>query len=248
MPLELPGLTVRNAVAWSQWLRRNAPTSAGVWLTLAKKGTTSPTSLTYPEAVDEALCNGWIDGQRRKLDEKTFVQRFTPRTAKSPWSKINVGHVARLKTEGRMRPLGLKAVEAAKADGRWRAAYAGRATAELPPDFLAAVAAVPEAQAKWDQLEKQHRYVVYLRLTVLKTQSKREQQISSCVDILASGQTPYQKNQKPQQTKQLAVMKRPAAAARVATEESKASKKASAKKIKKKKKKKNKTASKLQGR
>mmetsp|Transcript_35398 Transcript_35398/g.53223 ORF Transcript_35398/g.53223 Transcript_35398/m.53223 type:complete len:239 (-) Transcript_35398:182-898(-) len=235
MPLDLPSLTVRNAAAWSQWLRSNAPTSVGVWLTLAKKGTTSPTSLTYPEALDEALCNGWIDGQKRKLDEKTFVQRFTPRTAKSAWSKINVGHIARLKTESRMKPLGLQAVEAAKADGRWHAAYAGQATAELPPDFLAAVAAVPEAQAKWDRLEKQHRYAVYLRLTVLKTQSKREQQISACVDMLASGQTPYQKNQKPQPPKpKPAVRKRPAA--RVATEESKVPKKVAVKKTENKKK------------
>lgn len=190
MPTALPILTIANAAAWAAWLSNHAEKSSGVWLSLAKKGTTSPTSLTYPQAVDEALCHGWIDSQTRKLDEKTFAQRFTPRKAKSSWSQINVGHVARLEREGRMTVLGRKAVAAAKADGRWDAAYAGPATAEAPADFLAAVALVPKAQAMWEALTKQNRFVIYMRLATLKTQSGREQRIAAFVDMLARGETP----------------------------------------------------------
>ena len=195
MPASLPVLTVAHAAAWSAWLRQNAKDSVGVWLTLAKKGTTSPTSLTYPQALDESLCYGWIDGQKRKLDDKTFAQRFTPRTAKSSWSQINVGHVARLEKEGRMTALGRKVVTAAKADGRWDAAYAGQATAEAPPDFLAAVAAVPTAQAMWEALTRQNRFAIYIRLTSLKTQSGRDQKIAAFVEMLARGEMPHMQKQ-----------------------------------------------------
>ncbi|KAI0114160.1 hypothetical protein GGR51DRAFT_505693 [Nemania sp. FL0031] len=196
MPVELPILTVADAVAWSNWLVRSAATSRGVWLTLAKKGNTTPTSLTYAQALDEALCQGWIDGQARSGDERTYSQRFTPRTAKSLWSRRNVEHIARLENEGRVTALGRAAVDAAKADGRWDAAYAGQSTAEPPPEFLAAVAAVPEAQATWDGLTRSNRYAIYFRLNALKTQAGREKRIAAFVEMLARGESLYPQKQK----------------------------------------------------
>ncbi|KAI1811453.1 hypothetical protein GGS20DRAFT_579095 [Poronia punctata] len=197
MPVELPLLTVTDAAAWSSWLIRSATTSKGVWLTLSKKGNTIPTSLTYAQALDEALCHGWIDGQARGGDERTYSQRFTPRAAKSLWSRRNVDHMARLEAEGRVTALGRAAVEAAKADGRWDAAYAGQATAEPPAEFLDAVAAVPEAQATWDVLTRSNRFAIYFRLNALKTQAGREKRIAAFVDMLARGETPYPQKQKP---------------------------------------------------
>src|SRR4051812_12639974 len=120
---ELPVLIVADSSAWGQWLKKQATTSTGVWLTLAKKGVTTPTSLTYAQALDEALCHGWIDGQARSIDDKTYSHRFQPRATKSIWSERNVGIVARLEQEGRMFPAGVAAVAAAKADGRWEKAY-----------------------------------------------------------------------------------------------------------------------------
>ncbi|KAI8628072.1 hypothetical protein F5Y19DRAFT_152105 [Xylariaceae sp. FL1651] len=197
MPIELPVLTVSDAAAWSDWLGRSAATSKGVWLTLAKKGTISPTSLTYGQALDEALCQGWIDGQARGGDEHTYAQRFTPRAPKSLWSRRNVDHIARLEQEGRVTALGRAAVAAAKADGRWDAAYAGQATAEPPPEFLVAVAAVPKAQAMWDVLTRQNRFAIYFRLNALKTPAGREKRIAAFVDMLARGETLHPQKQQP---------------------------------------------------
>ncbi|KAI1799621.1 bacteriocin-protection, YdeI or OmpD-associated-domain-containing protein [Daldinia bambusicola] len=195
MPVELPVLTIADAAAWSSWLFRSGGTSKGVWLTLAKKGATIPTSLTYAQALDEALCHGWIDGQARKGTGEnavtSYAQRFTPRAPRSSWSKRNVEHVARLEREGRMTEAGRRVVEAAKADGRWEAAYAGQASAELPEEFLVAVAAVPAAQATFDTLSRQNRFLTYYRLKSLKTQAGREKRIAAFVDMLARGETPY---------------------------------------------------------
>ncbi|KAI5927498.1 bacteriocin-protection, YdeI or OmpD-associated-domain-containing protein [Camillea tinctor] len=196
MPLDLPVLTLVDAAAWSSWLARSAAIGQGVWLTLAKKGTTSPTSLLYAQALDEALCYGWIDGQVRKRDAHTYSQRFTPRTAKSTWSQRNVEHVARLEREGRMTTLGCRAVDAAKADGRWQAAYAGQSTAQLPPEFLEAVAAVPAAQATWNALTRQNRFAIYFRLNALKTEAGKAKRIVAFVDMLARGETLYPQKRK----------------------------------------------------
>ncbi|KAI1370941.1 bacteriocin-protection, YdeI or OmpD-associated-domain-containing protein [Hypoxylon crocopeplum] len=199
MPIEIPVLTVADAGAWSTWLFRSGSTSKGVWLTLTKKGALKPTSLTYAQALDEALCHGWIDGQARKGQGKdadtSYAQRFTPRTVRSSWSRRNVEHVARLESEGRMTEAGRRVIEAAKADGRWGAAYAGQATAELPPEFLIAVAAVPAAQATYGSLTRQNRFAIYYRLNALKTQAGRERRITAFVDMLARGETPYPQKQ-----------------------------------------------------
>ena len=140
MAADPPHLIVRDTAAWRTWLAENVDERAGVWLVLAKKGTTDPTSLSYAAALEEALCHGWIDGQARRRDEDTYVQRFTPRRRRSMWSQRNVGIVERLTAEGRMHPQGLSEVARAKADGRWEVAYAGPATAEIPADLTEALA------------------------------------------------------------------------------------------------------------
>ncbi|KAK5710827.1 hypothetical protein LTR15_012804 [Elasticomyces elasticus] len=189
MPVELPNLTVADVAVWARWLVSNASTSPGVWLTLAKKSVTDPTSLTYAQALDEALCHGWIDGQARKRDELTYTHRFTPRTAKSQWSKRNVGHIARLEQEGRVFEAGRRAVEAAKADGRWEAAYAGQASIEAPGDLLEVIEASPNAKATWDLLNKQNRFAICYRLSSLKTPAGRRKRIAATVEMLANGES-----------------------------------------------------------
>lgn len=188
---DTPELLVPHAAAWRAWLERNADDGEPVFLVLAKKGTTSPTSLTYAEALDEALCFGWIDGQVRRRDEATVNQRFSRRGPRSMWSARNVGLVARLEAEGRMTARGRAEVERAKGDGRWEAAYAGPATMVVPADFGAAVAANPRAQAMFDVLTSQNRFALLHRLHQLKTAAARERRISAYVDMLARGETIY---------------------------------------------------------
>ncbi|MFF0311877.1 YdeI family protein [Streptosporangium sp. NPDC004379] len=159
-----------------------------MWLVLAKRNTTRPTSLTYDQALDEALCHGWIDGRLRRRDEITFCRRFTPRGRRSPWSARNVSIVTRLIGEGRMHPAGMTEVERAKADGRWEAAYAGQAGIEVPADLAAALAAKPQAQAMFDILTSQNRYAVLYRITNAKRAETRARRITRLVDMLARGE------------------------------------------------------------
>jgi uncharacterized protein YdeI (YjbR/CyaY-like superfamily) len=189
--VELPVLLVKNAAAWRSWLSDHHSDSAGVWLVLAKKGFTEPTSMNYDEALDEAICFGWIDGQIRRRDEATYDTRFTPRRAKSMWSKNNVVRVERLQGEGRMREPGLAAVEAAMADGRWEAAYAGSATIEVPDDLKAALAAHPLAAAAFAKLSSQNRYAMIFRVGNLKTEKARSRRIEQYVEMLNKGETIY---------------------------------------------------------
>jgi uncharacterized protein YdeI (YjbR/CyaY-like superfamily) len=191
MAQEPPALLVPDATAWRAWLAKHHEQSAGVWLTLAKKGTIEPTELTYDQALDEAICHGWIDGQLRRLDERTYRQRFTPRRARSAWSKRNVGIAERLTGEGRMRPAGMAAVEQAKADGRWDAAYAGQAEIEVPDDLAAALQAEPAAQAMFEILTSQNRYAVLLRIGNAKRADTRVRRIERFVSMLARGETPH---------------------------------------------------------
>ncbi|MET7459786.1 YdeI/OmpD-associated family protein [Nonomuraea sp. NPDC005501] len=188
MSNELSELTVTDALAWREWLSRHHDSSAGVWLVLAKQNTTRPTSLTYDQALDEALCHGWIDGRLRRRDEITFCRRFTPRGRQSPWSARNVGIVTRLISEGRMHPAGMTEVERAKADGRWDAAYAGQAGIEVPADLAAALAAEPQAQAMFDILTSQNRYAVLYRISSAKRAETRARRITQFVDMLARGE------------------------------------------------------------
>ena len=188
---ELPELAVTDAAAWRRWLGEHHASPTGVWLVLAKKGTVEPTRLTYVEAVEEALCHGWIDGQARRRDATTSQQRFTPRRARSLWSKRNVGLVARFTAEGRMHPAGLAEVERAKADGRFDAAYAGPATAEVPPDLAQALAAAPDALSMFGVLTSQNRYAILHRIEIAKRPETRARHIDELVSMLARGDTLY---------------------------------------------------------
>lgn len=191
MAAELPELTLPDAPAWRAWLAENHSTPNGVWLVLAKRGRPAPTTLSYDEALDEALCHGWIDGQVRRRDENSYLQRFTPRRARSPWSARNVGIIARLTAEGRMHRAGIAEVERAQADGRWDAAYAGQAAAEMPDDLAAALAAVPRARAMFDILTAQNRYAVVHRVATAKRAETRQRRIAQFVEMLARGETVY---------------------------------------------------------
>jgi len=184
-------LIVADTAGWRLWLRANHARSQGVWLRLAKKGTTDPTRLLYGEALEEALCQGWIDGQLRRFDERTYSQRFTPRRPRSAWSQNNVANVERLIVEGRMRAAGLAAIERAHADGRLRDAYPGQASIEVPGDLTAALAAEPAAGAAFATLTAQNRYAVLLRISQARRPDTRARRIERFVAMLARGETPY---------------------------------------------------------
>ena len=186
-----PELTVADAAAWRDWLSEHHQNPTGVWLLLAKKGTIEPTSLGYDQAMDEALCWGWIDGQVKRRDDATYRQRYTPRRLRSQWSQRNVGIIARLDAEGRMQPAGWAEVERAKADGRWEAAYAGPAGIVVPPDLAVALAAEPKAQAMYEILTSQNRYAVISRIESLKRADSRARRVEQYVAMLALGQTIY---------------------------------------------------------
>ena len=191
MAAELPELIVADAVAWRRWLSKNHANPAGVWLVLAKKGTTEPTSLTYDQALDEALSHGWIDGQIGRRDDTTFRRLFTPRRPRSGWSARNVAIIERLRGEGRMHPAGEAEVARAQADGRWEVAYAGQATIELPADLAAALGAEPRARAMFDALTSQNRYAILYRTSIAKQAATRARRIEQFVAMLARGETIY---------------------------------------------------------
>lgn len=188
-PDETPVLTVADARAWSEWLGKQGAQADGVWLVLAKKGTTDPTTLTYEEALEEAICHGWVDGQLAKGDERTFRRKFTPRRSGGAWSKRNVAIATRLIAEGRMHRTGLVAVEQAKADGRWDRAYAGQATMEVPSDLAAALKANLSAKAMFERLSSANRYSVLYRVTTAKRAETRQRRIEQFVAMLARGET-----------------------------------------------------------
>ncbi|RKO24555.1 hypothetical protein D7Z96_09010 [Pseudarthrobacter phenanthrenivorans] len=196
MATELEELLLPDAAAWRTWLAEHHKTSPGVWLVLHKKGG-NVTELDYKAALDEALCFGWIDGQTRRRDEHTSLQRMTPRRRRSPWSARNVSNVARLDAEGRMTEAGWAAVNEAKADGRWDNAYGGQAVAELPADLAAAIAAVPEAQAMFDVLTKTNRYALIYRVNSAVQPATRERRIAGFVEMLARGEAPFPQKKRP---------------------------------------------------
>jgi uncharacterized protein YdeI (YjbR/CyaY-like superfamily) len=182
---------VVDAFAWRAWLAAHLGRSPGVWLVLAKGGATRPTALTYDEALDEALCFGWIDGQLRGRDECTFLRRFTPRRPRSAWSQRNVEIVERLRQEGRMMPAGEAAVEEARLDGRWDRAYARAKDFEVPADLTAALAADEPAAAMFEILTSANRFAILFRIHDAKSAATRSKRIDDFVRMLASGRTPH---------------------------------------------------------
>ncbi len=187
MTSDLPPLfTVADAAAWRAWLDTNEHVSDGVWLVLAKKGTTEPTSLSYPQALDEALCSGWIDGQKGSIDAALFRQRFTPRRKASMWSQRNIGLVKKLIEEGRMRDRGMSEIERAKQDGRWDRAYAGATTAEVPADLAAALAASPVAGAAFAALNSSSRYSILHPLMTAPNETVRANRLARILEKLGA--------------------------------------------------------------
>lgn len=185
---EIEARAFPTAVAWQDWLEEHHATAAGLWLKLAKRGAGEAT-LSYADALETAICFGWIDAQTRGLDQQYWLKRFTPRRPGSKWSRINTQKAEALIASGRMRPPGLAEVEQARADGRWAAAYAGAATIEVPADLAAALAAEPAAAAFFATLNSANRYAILYRLTTLKRADSRARKIARYVQMLADGKT-----------------------------------------------------------
>ncbi len=185
---DLPILDFPDRTAWSTWLTEQHESSPGVWLKIAKKASGIPT-VTHPEALEEALCYGWIDGQRLPHDESFFLQRFTPRTKRSKWSQVNRDKVTDLIEQGRMKPAGLAQIEAAKQDGRWEAAYAPQSSQAIPEDFQRALDQNPKANEFFKTLRGARRYSFLYRIQDAKRPETRARRIEQFVQMLANGQT-----------------------------------------------------------
>jgi uncharacterized protein YdeI (YjbR/CyaY-like superfamily) len=186
LPTDLPVLGFPDQAALEAWLETEAATAPGVYVKLAKKGAGVP-SVTYAELVESCLCFGWIDGRSNRLDDSFYLQRITPRRARSVWSQKNVDAVEALILAGRMRPTGLAAVDAARTDGRWDRAYAGSATITVPDDLAAALAAEPAAQKEFEALDGANRYAVLWRVHTAASDATRAKRIASLVQLLKDG-------------------------------------------------------------
>jgi uncharacterized protein YdeI (YjbR/CyaY-like superfamily) len=181
--LSLPAKTFASAKAWQTWLARNHNTSSGVWLMLAKKNAEKPT-VTYAEALDVALCYGWIDGQKQGHDEQYWLQKFGPRKANSIWSKRNIEHTERLIKEGKMQPTGLKAIDAAKVNGSWEKAYDAQSTMTLPEDFLKALRRNKKANAFFKTLNRANLFSIAFRLQTAKKEETKQKRIKTIIEML----------------------------------------------------------------
>ena len=185
---DVPVVSFGSAREWEDWLEANHSSSPGVWLKIAKKGGEKPT-VSYLEALEVALCFGWIDGQKGALDDTHWLQRFTPRRARSKWSRINRDKAEALIADKRMRSAGLREVELAKADGRWDAAYEGQRTSTVPPDLAAALDENNEARAFFATLSSANRYAILYRVSDAKRPDTRARRIANFVTMLAEHKT-----------------------------------------------------------
>lgn len=186
--LELAPTLFKSAKAFEAWLKKNHATSDGLWLKIAKRGS-NETSVTYPEAVEIALCWGWIDGQKKSLDDQHYLQRFTPRRACCVWSRINVNKVQALIDAGRMQAPGEAQVAAAKADGRWARACDGARTSTVPEDLQAALEAEPAAKTFFASINASNRYAILWRIQTAARAETRTRRIAQLVGMLARGET-----------------------------------------------------------
>jgi uncharacterized protein YdeI (YjbR/CyaY-like superfamily) len=187
---DLPQLSFGSRAEWESWLAEHHEASTGVWIVFAKKGSGSR-GLTYAEAVEVALCYGWIDGQGKSVDAKRYKQRYTPRTARSRWSKLNRTKAMALVDAGRMQRAGLREIERAQADGRWDAAYDPPSTATVPDDLQQALDANPAARAAFGQLDSRNRYAILYRVQDAKKAETRARRIDQFVVMLAKGEKLY---------------------------------------------------------
>ena len=189
-PTDLPILPFESKKKWADWLAKQHDKSVGVWLKLAKKDSGIP-SVTYDEALDVALCYGWIDGQKKGFDDKYWLQKFTPRGPKSIWSKINTEKAERLIASGDMKPAGLKVIEAAKQDGRWEAAYSSQKNMAVPEDFQAALDKRKKAKNFFATLNSANRYAILWRIQTAKKPETRVRWIQKFVEMLVKGEKLY---------------------------------------------------------
>ena len=183
----LPIISFKSPKDWASWLDKNHAKSNGIWLRLFKKDS-GVASVTYAEALDEALCYAWIDGQLEKCDEKSWLRKFTPRRPKSVWSKKNIEHANRLIQAGKMKPAGLKEVEAAKADGRWGRAYDSPSAMQVPEDFLKELSKGKNAKAFFENLNKANTYAIAWRLQTAKKPETRAKRIQAILEMLKRGE------------------------------------------------------------
>ena len=184
---ELPIIAFSSQSEWRKWLELNQDASDGIWLQFYKKGSGVPT-VVYARALDEALCFGWIDGQLRRGDENFYLQKFTPRRKRSTWSKRNIEHVARLDSEGKMAPSGLKAVESAKADGRWDNSYDSQSNMTIPEDFLFEVSKDSKVLAFWESLNKVNKFAIVWRIQTAHKEDVRKKRMTSLLAMLDRGE------------------------------------------------------------
>jgi len=187
---DIPIISFETQKEWHAWLDKHQDKTDGVWVRFYKKASGVPT-VTYAEALDEALCYGWIDGQAKRYDEKSYLQKFTPRRARSVWSKINTGHVERLTKLGLMKPAGLKAVEAAKLDGRWARAYESSKDMKVPEDFLKELKKHTGAYEFFQALNKSNTFAIAFNVASAKKQETRERRIKKYIEMLEKGEKIY---------------------------------------------------------
>jgi uncharacterized protein YdeI (YjbR/CyaY-like superfamily) len=187
MATEYPIVPFADGNAWREWLHKHHADTDGIWMRIYKKGSGLPT-ITYAEALDEALCFGWIDGQKKSLDDVSFLQKFTPRRPKSLWSKRNIEHIDRLTKAGLMMPTGLAEAERAKQDGRWDAAYDKPSEMVVPASFVAELRKHPEAEAFFKTLNKTNTYAIAWRLQTAKTEETRKRRQDKLIAMLTAGQ------------------------------------------------------------
>lgn len=183
----LPTKAFKSPVTFETWLEKHHDKSTGFWMKIYKKDSGIKT-ITYAEALDVALCFGWIDGQKQAFDETCWLQKFCPRTAKSIWSKINIGHVERLIQTGKMQPAGLKAIDSAKADGRWEKAYDSPSKMTIPEDFLKVLSKNKKAETFFKTLNKTNIYSIGFQLQTAKKQETREKRMKAIIEKLAMGE------------------------------------------------------------
>lgn len=181
----LPILLFASPREWQEWLAAHHAQPHGIWLKIAKKGA-EVTSISYAEALEEALCYGWIDGQKKAYDDAFWLQKFTPRRPKSIWSRVNTDKALQLIESGRMAPAGLREVDAARQDGRWAAAYQAQSNLTLPDDFRAELERHPEAKAFFETLNKANRYAICFRIETARKPETRQTRIATFIAMLAN--------------------------------------------------------------
>lgn len=186
-PSTNPTIEFETSEAFEMWLEKNHTISTGIWMKIFKKDSGQKT-INYAEALDVALCYGWIDGQKKSFDELAWLQKFCPRTAKSIWSKVNIGHVERLTNNAKMQPAGLLAVEKAKADGRWERAYDSPSKMTIPEDFLLEISKNKKAEAFFKTLNKTNLFSIGFRLQTAKKQETREKRMKEIIEKLEKGE------------------------------------------------------------